>query len=150
MNKRRRNEYEQENNDDTDMDNDKDSEQGFPQYQTPKRRRHVPLAMPLGLSTEDFVSLDSPGQEEPLDLAYSSYGDGDADSGWTTDDDCVLVQMVLEKLKLSNRQWNDCARVLGRDKASLGKRWRLLVGEGNIGLRRGRRISRTDLDIRSW
>ncbi|KAL9108928.1 MAG: hypothetical protein Q9227_006324 [Pyrenula ochraceoflavens] len=56
---------------------------------------------------------------------------------WTPEDDRLLVNVVLEKLKLSRREWDDCARLLGKDKNSLGKRWKVLVGEGNVGLRRG-------------
>jgi predicted transcriptional regulator len=69
---------------------------------------------------------------------------------WTIDDDRVLVETVLAKLQLSKRTWNDCARRLGKDKDSLGRRWRLLVDEGNVGLKRGGRIRRTDLEIDSW
>lgn len=150
-NKRRRDEYEQENSDGMEMEEDCLEEEDVKRCQTtPKRRRRIPLAMPLGLTSEDFLSIDSPKGEEPLDMPRTVHGDVDDESGWTTDDDCILVQLVLEKLKLSNHQWNECARVLGRDKDSLGKRWRLLVGEGNVGLRRGKRISRPDLDIMSW
>jgi hypothetical protein len=74
---------------------------------------------------------------------------------WTIDDDRVLVETVLEKLQLSKRAWNDCARKLGKDKDSLGRRWRLLVDEGEVGLkkvgiRRGGRERRTGLDVGSW
>ncbi|KAK5191229.1 hypothetical protein LTR96_003055 [Exophiala xenobiotica] len=135
---------------------------------TPKRRRKVPLSIPMGLSADDFRALDTPSEEkEDLDLdmpimspfANNTHSDQDSaygsspsidDSDWTIDDDRMLVETVLEKLKLSKRDWNDCARKLGKDKDSLGRRWSLLVGEGNVGLRRGGRISRTDLDIPSW
>lgn len=84
-------------------------------------------------STSPHVNLTAP---EPKD--------------WTPDDDRLLVSTVLEKLKLSKREWNDCARRLGKDQDSLGRRWKMLVVEGNVGLRRGGRVRRTDLDIGSW
>ncbi|KIW10285.1 hypothetical protein PV08_11247 [Exophiala spinifera] len=135
---------------------------------TPKRRRKVPLYMPMGLSAEDFHALETPTEETPEDdldmpvispIASNNHSDRDSaygsspsieDPAWTIADDRMLVETVLEKLKLSKRDWNECARKLGKDKDSLGRRWSLLVGEGNVGLRRGRRISRTDLDIASW
>lgn len=117
----------------------------------------------MGLSADDFRALDAPVDEEPLEMPVisphntlsdqdSAYGSSPSiqDPDWTIDDDRMLVETVLEKLKLSKRDWNACARKLGKDKVSLGRRWTLLVGEGNVGLRRGRRISRTDLDISSW
>ncbi|OJD09596.1 hypothetical protein ACJ73_10200, partial [Blastomyces percursus] len=58
-------------------------------------------------------------------------------SDWTSEDDKRLVELVLEKLKLSRRDWNECARRMGKDHDSVGRRWRALVGEGNVGLRRG-------------
>ncbi|EHY57416.1 hypothetical protein HRR83_002902 [Exophiala dermatitidis] len=192
---------------------------------TPKRRRRIPLSMPLGLCADDFRGLETPPEEIEMppntnvmmtmntaspchhdqnhlvsthqsqttlcgrsiggysdrdrdrdperdsDSAYASgsascsvsSSSGSSGSGsspfeaneeseeWTLEDDRMLVETVLEKLKLTKRDWNDCARRLGRDKDSLGRRWSLLVDRGNVGLRRGSgRRSRTDLDISSW
>ena len=48
---------------------------------------------------------------------------------WTADDDRALVGMVLGKLRLSERDWAECARSLGkRDCRGVGRRWRDLVG----------------------
>ena len=33
--------------------------------------------------------------------------------------------------------WDECARRLGKGKDSIGERWKLLVGDGEVGLRRG-------------
>ena len=137
-------------------------------YSTPKRQRRVPLAMPLGLSAADFQALEpsslssSPTVSLP-DPSSPPHSSDDNDSGygpspppsedgtkWTIDDDRVLVETVLEKLQLSKRAWNDCARRLGKDKDSLGRRWRMLVDEGNVGLKRGGCMRRTSLDIGSW
>lgn len=65
---------------------------------------------------------------------------------WTADDDERLVGLVLEKLKLSRRDWDECARLMGKDEDSVGRRWNALVGEGNIGLRRGTGTVRGRID----
>ena len=158
-NKRRRSEFEEDMPSDILMGDCRTPES----IRTPKRRRNVPLSMPLGLSADDFRALETPGEEVELDMPSSSpharHSDDDSAYGssppledlkWNWDDDRMLVEIVLEKLKLSKRDWNDCARRLGKERDSLERRWSLLVGEGNVGLRRGGRISRTDLDILSW
>jgi hypothetical protein len=131
-------------------------------YVTPKRHRKAPLQMPLGLSAEDFNALDEAGVEPDEQVSLPPPGPQAGESAnhdssavdevgnWTAADDRLLVETVLEKLKLSKREWNDCARRLGKDKDTLGKRWKMLVVEGNVGLRRGGRVRRTDLDIESW
>ena len=133
-------------------------------YVTPKRYRRAPLLMPLGLSAEDFdglaaddsradrdeqVSLPTPGPQAGDSASHEPWT-LDEFGNWTAADDRLLVETVLEKLKLSKREWNDCARRLGKDKDTLGKRWKMLVVEGDVGLRRGGRLRRTDLDIGSW
>ncbi|KIW97000.1 uncharacterized protein Z519_02391 [Cladophialophora bantiana CBS 173.52] len=165
-NKRRRSDFEQDMIPQSSRDVLMGDCQRTPQQiRTPKRRRKVPLSMPMGLSAEDFRALETP-VEEGVDLDMpmisphnlipsdqdSAYGSSPPveDAEWTEDDDRILVETVLEKLKLSKRDWNDCARKLGKDRDSLGRRWSLLVGEGNVGLRRGGRVSRTNLDISSW
>lgn len=166
-NKRRRSEFERDliPSDPSDVQMD---ECPSPQpLRTPKRRRRIPLAMPLGLCADDFRALETPDEakEEEPELGMPSmsphHAPSDRDSAygsspsteeceWTIEDDRMLVETVLEKFKLSKRDWNDCARILGKDRDTLGRRWSLLVGEGNVGLRRGGRISRTSLDISSW
>lgn len=166
INKRRRSEFEEDLLPSESIDIDMQDSQCTPRpVRTPKRRRRVPLSMPLGLSAEDFRALETPVEEEVLELDMpiispnimlsdqdSAYGSSPTleESDWTIEDDQVLVETVLEKLKLSKRDWNDCARKIGKDKDSLGRRWSLLVSEGNVGLRRGGRMSRTNLDISSW
>ncbi|EXJ62739.1 hypothetical protein A1O7_03177 [Cladophialophora yegresii CBS 114405] len=158
-NKRRRSEFEDVGSDVVMEDCQRTPEP----VRTPKRRRRIPLSMPLGLSADDFRALESPVEEVELDMPTTSsptrhsdedsaYGSSPSpdDGMWTDADDRVLVETVLEKLKLSKRDWNDCAKILGKDSDSLERRWSLLVGEGNVGLRRGGRISRTNLDMSSW
>lgn len=135
-------------------------------FSTPKRQRLIPLSMPLGLSAADFASLSPPPSlscSPTVSLPSSSPIDHSSDSGyasspspppeteeWTLDDDRILVETVLEKLQLSKRAWNDCARKLAKDKDSLGRRWRELVDEGNVGLKMGGRMGRVGLDVGSW
>ncbi|ELR06278.1 hypothetical protein GMDG_02072 [Pseudogymnoascus destructans 20631-21] len=66
--------------------------------------------------------------------------EGEGDEGeWTNEEDRVLVELVLQKLRLSRREWMDCAKMVGRDRRSVGRRWSSLVGGGEVGLkRRGR------------
>ena len=146
---------------------------------TPKRRRRIPLDMPLGLSAVDFESLEPTQSTEDIyndlnmpellrDCTFDS--DEDVDSGygtsnrpsfdanagsdplWTIDDDRILVETVLEKLQLSKRAWSDCARKLGKSKDSIGQRWQLLVDEGEVGLkvRRGGNIRRPLMEVAGW
>ncbi|KAH8702391.1 hypothetical protein BGW36DRAFT_372776 [Talaromyces proteolyticus] len=119
-------------------------------FSTPKRQKRFPYNMPLGLGIADFESLDggnprnipfrvAPQDDEALpDVVLPSIEIEDTEkTAWTAEDDQKLVSVVLEKLKLSQREWEECAQRLGKDNASVGKRWQALVGEGNVGLRRG-------------
>ncbi|KAL2863445.1 uncharacterized protein BJX67DRAFT_363969 [Aspergillus lucknowensis] len=168
-NKRRRSTYEE----DVEMELDPDTTpmpydmNSYSNPSTPKRRRHLPYDLPLGLSQTDFYSLHSPpitksppsperrrqnganppqfdpdaplpSIEESVELAPPT-----DDMSWSADDDQRLVEMVLEKFQLSKRDWDECARRMGKDHASVGQRWQALVGEGNVGLRRGRRMVRS-------
>ena len=136
---------------------------GGGRFSTPKRRRHVPYDLPLGLSQSDFYSLHSPpvtaspspsrrqrqavaAQSYNPDAALPSIEEGEEQDAagestqptpapWTAQDDQCLVEAVLEKFQLSQEDWDECAQRLGRDQVSAGRRWQALVGEGNIGLR---------------
>lgn len=165
VNKRRRNEFEEE-----DILTPQSSDCSRPRSgcSTPKRRRVVPLELPLGLLASDFEALSqTSGHTAPTPKARIDQEDVKMPSleipptppkepplpghTWTENDDKLLVEAVLAKLNLSSRDWNDCALQLGKDKDSIGRRWRHLLGGGNIGLRRGSgRMDRVDLDIKSW
>jgi hypothetical protein len=126
-------------------------------YSTPKRQKRFPYNMPLGLGISDFEALEEQpislphrtipppvvtATDEPLpDVVIPSIEVEDTErqqpAAWTAEDDQMLVSVVLNKLKLSKREWEECARQLGKDNTSVGKRWQALVGEGNVGLRRG-------------
>ncbi|KAK5041848.1 hypothetical protein LTR13_002515 [Exophiala sideris] len=144
--KRRRSNFEQDAIPDLSDTMMEDCPQTPQPIRTPKRRRKIPLSIPMGLSADDFRALDTPPEEKeqfdmPIMSPVNTYSDRDSaygespsldDPDWTIDDDRLLVETVLEKLKLSKRDWNECARKLGKDKDSLGRRWSLLVGEVNL------------------
>lgn len=129
---------------------------------TPKRRRRVaPEILPLGLERSDFHTLRLAEMEKTGDdstFVFSAGGnsqpverkivrDEEQEKGgeeWSTEEDRMLVELVLEKLKLTKSDWQDCARSLGKDRGSVGKRWKSLMGAGEVGLK-GRRKSRTRL-----
>jgi hypothetical protein len=104
--------------------------------------------------THDYLSES----DDDVDSGYGASSDPSPlldpvdDPSWSLDDDRVLVEAVLEKLQLSKRAWNDCARRLGRDKDSIGRRWKLLLDEGEVGLkiRRGGAVRRAAMDVPGW
>ncbi|KAL3423722.1 DNA-binding protein [Phlyctema vagabunda] len=107
---------------------------------TPKRLRLAPPVLPLGLERSDFHTLDTDtGKDEVLE----SIEDNDmGEDAWSTEEDRMLVELVLEKLKLSKSEWQDCARSLGKDRGSVGKRWKSLMGSGEVGLKNRQRRSK--------
>ncbi|PLN76783.1 hypothetical protein BDW42DRAFT_15152 [Aspergillus taichungensis] len=187
-NKRRRDSCEEEDDDEDRQDSDVMRHRHM-RFSTPKRPRHVPYDLPLGLTQSDFYTLHSPPitQSPPSpaisrqvqrdddgtapydpDAALPSIEEADESSSssssssaaaaasastepapvpdWTADDDQRLVQVVLEKFQLSRSDWDDCASRMGLDQASVGRRWQALVGDGNVGLRRGGRMRRGRID----
>jgi hypothetical protein len=98
---------------------------------TPKRQCIAPSVLPLGLERSDFHDLHLKNLEAQDDE------DENGDEGeWTTEDDRILLELILEKLRLSKGEWQDCARSLGRDRSSVSRRWKTLVGAGDIGVKR--------------
>ncbi|KNG89081.1 hypothetical protein ANOM_003429 [Aspergillus nomiae NRRL 13137] len=135
-------------------------------FSTPKRTRHAPYELPLGLSQSDFYALHSPpiSQSPPspahcrqLELSPEQSAqlfnpnavlpsieetqETPPNETWNADDDQRLVELVLQNFQLSQRDLEDYARRMGKDDASVGRRWQALVGDGNVGLR-GRRVVR--------
>ncbi|EED18154.1 conserved hypothetical protein [Talaromyces stipitatus ATCC 10500] len=125
------------------------------EYTTPKRLRHFPYHMPRGLGIADFESLNGHSAEQntshqetesealpqiilpSIEIEDTEVSNTNDKADWTAEEDEQLVDMVLEKFRLTKRDWQECARRIGKDDASVGKRWQALLGEGNIGLRRG-------------
>lgn len=122
---------------DIDVSDKSDNEQAdahTPQPSTPKRARIAPELMPLGLERSDFHTLYTADQEEPRAEGIDVEVDADGER-WDTENDRILVEMVLEKLKLTKADWQDCARSLGKDRAAVSRRWKSLMINGDIGLK---------------
>ena len=124
-------------------DSNEESATAISGFSTPKRRRCGPVDLPLGLERADFCALqdtettDSVKEETAEENGRYTLGSDQ----WDSEEDRLLVNLVLEKFKLSRKQWDECARVLGKEGTSLGRRWRYLIGEGEVGIkfRKGRR-----------
>lgn len=156
-NKRRREADDDMGRDDEDVESDLDiatsetpeveTTEALPRPATPKRARIAPEVIPLGLERSDFHTLhansdglfgeDPAAQTEGSDVVVEADGEK-----WSTEDDRILVELVLEKLKLSKSEWQDCARSLGKDRSSLGRRWKSLMINGDVGLKRTSRRSK--------
>ncbi|GKT48296.1 uncharacterized protein ColSpa_08477 [Colletotrichum spaethianum] len=114
---------------------------------TPKRARIAPEVIPLGLDRSDYHTLhllngsdrtNRNDTEEEQGSNVEVEADGER---WSAEEDRILVELVLEKLKLSKTEWQDCARSLGKDRNCLSRRWKSLMLQGDVGLK-GRRSSR--------
>ncbi|CAI7589807.1 unnamed protein product [Penicillium bialowiezense] len=116
-------------------------------FSTPKRRRHIPSELPRGLAPTDFYALHSPPvtQSPPSPARRMAFDFGPAidpdaplpsievteelpvPGTWSTEEDQHLIKLVLDKIKLSQRDWDECARQMGR--AGAGDRWQSLVAQ---------------------
>ena len=112
-------------------------------FMTPVRLYPVPTILPRGLARADFDGLRESAsvdigkdEQQPIQGTECESERGQGDS-WSAEQDRVLVELVLEKLKLTKCDWVDCARTLGKDRGSVGRRWKCLVGEGYVGLKNG-------------
>lgn len=137
-----------------DSDDSEETSRPRNRFATPKRRRSIPYEMPLGLSSTDFYSLHSPPVTESppsprVDYDFQNSRNPDAPlpsiegterapsaptDSWTPGEDQRLLELVLEKVRLSQAEWDECARQMGR--SHVGPRWQSLVSEGRVGLRR--------------
>jgi len=146
QNKRRRGTGDDMGRDDVDSELELDQSESEPEEQTvsaqpatPKRARLAPEIIPLGLERTDFHNLaalqglQSIMSLPPVDAEIEADGER-----WTVEDDRILVELILEKLKLSKSDWQDCARSLGKDRSSVGRRWKTLVGAGDVGIKNTR------------
>ncbi|KAL6858531.1 hypothetical protein J3F83DRAFT_717671 [Trichoderma novae-zelandiae] len=113
---------------------------------TPKRARISPEQLPLGLERADFHNVHLQEGSPALDQSARKPGTDvqvEADGAeWSVEDDRVLVELVLEKLKLSKMEWQDCARSLGKDRHSVNRRWKSLVMNGDVGVKTRNRRAR--------
>ncbi len=154
-NKRRRSAEDEMGREDDDVESDLDiyekgesdpeaAEELLRGRQHPKRSRIAPEALPFGL--EGTTSMRCTPMTLPARTGATwkermsrSRADGAA---WTAEDDRILVEPVLEKLKLSKSDWQDCARSLGKDRGSVGRRWKSLMLNGDVGIKRTSRRSK--------
>ncbi|RFU72827.1 myb [Trichoderma arundinaceum] len=158
VNKRRRvDDDDMGRNDESDMDTEAEldtealqmlpSSSSSPQApSTPKRARISPEQLPLGLERSDFHNMhllednSAHGQDSNksgTDVQVETDG-----TEWSVEDDRVLVELVLEKLKLSKMEWQDCARSLGKDRHSVNRRWKSLIMNGDVGVKTRSRRAR--------
>ncbi len=111
---------------------------------TPKRQRLCPPSIPLGLMPTDFDALQEAAANIPIPTTPSNHPPStsspstETETEWTSANDSALVSLILHKLRLKQSDWDECALRLGKGKDSIGERWKLLIGEGEVGLRRGR------------
>jgi hypothetical protein len=111
----------------------------MPRPTTPKRARIAPEVLPLGLGRSDFHTLDTT-VPEPQTQTQGTEVEVEADGEpWSIEDDRILVELVLEKLKLSKEDWQECAKSLGKDRGCLSRRWKSLMINGDVGLKRSTR-----------
>lgn len=139
--RRRADEAEPADHDHDDVDGDLDaspshsSDDAPAPPSTPKRARIAPEHLPLGLARSDFHNIhllnNSAGAQDDDD----DDGDNKDGVGWSAEDDRILVELVLDKLRLSKLEWQDCARSLGKDRRSVGRRWKSLMAKGDVGLK---------------
>ncbi|KAI0841011.1 hypothetical protein F5Y06DRAFT_235289 [Hypoxylon sp. FL0890] len=119
-------------------DRTEDAEESTFRPATPKRARIAPEVIPLGLGRKDFHSLHTTNGEEETTAEGTEVEIEVDGERWSKEDDRILVELVLEKLKLSKTDWQDCARSLGKDRSSIGRRWRSLMINGDVGLKSSR------------
>jgi hypothetical protein len=162
VNKRRRGPDDNSDNLDEDVDSDLDlagqsdaEEQQIQERQptapsTPKRARIAPEKLPLGLERADFHDIHlRQSTEAPQSQSRATGADMSADvdveadgEEWSAEDDRILVELVLDKLKLSKSEWQDFARSLGKDRHSVGRRWKSLMAHGDVGVKATRSSGR--------
>ena len=72
-----------------------------------------------------------PSIEEPEETTQQTYPSCQAHENQR------LVEIVLDRFRLSQQEWDECARQIGRQNgADIQRQWNNLMGAGQIGLRR--------------
>lgn len=67
----------------------------------------------------------------------SSDEEVEEEAPWTDDEDRKLVDMVLHKLNLTDAEWDECARALGKkDGQTVTRRWQNLLGNVTLSTQR--------------
>ena len=81
-------------------------------------------------NTFSFASSEQPTLPQSLEIEASPT-EQRADSytrDWSNAEDRLLVELVLQKMRLSQRDWAECAKSLGRDPRTVGNRWEMIMG----------------------
>lgn len=110
---------------------------------TPKRSRVSPENLPLGLERSDFHAVYQADSAQNLQHNHQTdqgtYVEREKDNElWSVEDDKVLVELILAKMKLKPQDWKDCAEAMGRDDRSLDRRWKTLMANNHVGVTRRR------------
>ncbi|KAK3334800.1 hypothetical protein B0H65DRAFT_332813 [Neurospora tetraspora] len=106
--------------------------------QTPPRSRIAPEVIPLGLGRSDYHALHADNAKNERQQATAPGTDVVVEANgepWSSEEDRILVELVLDKLKLTKSDWQDCARSMGKDRKSVGTRWKSLMVNGDVGLK---------------
>ncbi|KAI1121642.1 hypothetical protein F5Y10DRAFT_255870 [Nemania abortiva] len=101
---------------------------------TPKRAHIAPPKLPLGLQPSDFHDQHVSTDEEERKQGKQVEIEQDRQE-WSIEDDHVLIEVILAKLELSESDWAECARSLGRDQDYVKRRWNSLMDNHAIGLK---------------
>jgi hypothetical protein len=112
-----------------------------PRPSTPKQSAIAPLDLPMGLERSDFHQNHS---EDPDDALRVGTGievarDGEA---WSVEQDRKLVEVIIAHFKLTPEDMEDCARSLGKGSGCVERRWKSLVMNGDVGLKKRERRTR--------
>jgi hypothetical protein len=153
INKRRRAIDDDATRDSTESDNEINPPDQTAGPSTPKRIRLAPEVLPMGLKPSDFrkLQIEFPDAEDNAEVQDSSREGENDNEQWLSAEDTLLIELVLEKLKLSKSDWQDCARSLGKDRGSVRRRWKSLMDGGEIGLKsRPRRGSQVAYSMLFW
>ncbi|KAI1000994.1 hypothetical protein K3495_g7203 [Podosphaera aphanis] len=105
---------------------------------TPIRALPEPQMMSSGIEQKDFQTLESQNDQVMKQIRTSTHLD--EVTQWSNEEDRILIQFVLQKLKLSKDDWDACACILGRHSKSVGRRWKSLMVQGRVGLKNGFRV----------
>lgn len=116
-------------------------------HTTPTGSNSGMRASPAASQQEVSPFLNNVASAQANDSDNTSAGEDsseEAEGEWTKEDDKMLVELVLEKTKLSKAEWEECARGMGKrpkDRKILKKRWNSFLSADAIGLRPAQRRS---------
>jgi hypothetical protein len=101
---------------------------------TPKRAHIAPPELPRDIKLSDFHDQHIPTEQDKGKRGKQVETERDCQK-WSKEDDHMLIEVVLRKLNLSESDWEQCARCLGRDEDCIQRRWKSLTDNGAVGLK---------------